>query len=103
MKYKWLTLLSITFFLFTSCQSVKDFFKIGENSKNTETETASSEQVASTVDEVLDRLPDAKTVAERLEILQEAYTLSLAEEKPDQTAYILQNLNADISSLTIAI
>ncbi len=103
MKYKWLTLLSITFFLFTSCQSVKDFLKIGENSKNTETETASSEQVASTVDEVLDRLPDAKTVAERLEILQEAYTLSLAEEKPDQTAYILQNLNADISSLTIAI
>ena len=77
MKYKWLTLLSITFFLFTSCQSVKDFLKIGENSKNTETETASSEQVASTVDEVLDRLPDAKTVAERLEILQEAYTLSL--------------------------
>ena len=36
MKYKWLTLLGITFFLFTSCQSVKDFLKIGENSKNTE-------------------------------------------------------------------
>ena len=57
MKYKWLTLLSITFFLFTSCQSVKDFFKIGENSKNKQAEVSSLEQGSLTVDDVLNRLP----------------------------------------------
>ena len=102
MKYKWLTLLGITFFLFTSCQSVKDFFKIGENSKNKQTETVSSEQSAS-VDEVLNRLPDAKSVSERLAILQEAYTVSIAGENKDQTAYIIQNLNAEFASLHITV
>lgn len=102
MKYKWLTLLGITFFLFTSCQSVKDFFKIGENSKNKQTEAVSSEQSAS-VDEVLNRLPDANTVSERLAILQEANTVSIAGENKDQTAYIIQNLNAELASLHITV
>jgi len=103
MKYKWLTLLSISFFIMTGCQSVQDWLQIGPKTQETEAEAGSSEQIASTVDEVLNRLPEAQTVAERLEILQEAYTLALTEDKPDQTAYILQNLNADVSSLSIAI
>ena len=103
MKYKWLTLLCISFFIMTGCQSVKDFLQIGPKTQETEADAGSGEQVASTADEVLNRLPEAQTVAERIEILQEAYTLALTEEKPDQTAYILQNLNADVSSLSIAI
>ncbi len=103
MKHKWLTLLSILFFLLTGCQSVKDFLQIGPKNQEAEAEADSTGQVAASVDEVLNRLPEAKTVAERLEILQEAYTLALAENNPDTTAYILQNLNADISSLSIAI
>ena len=102
MKYKWLTLLSILFFLLTGCQSVKDWLQIGPKTQEQEA-SETSEQVAASVDEVLNRLPEAKTVAERLEILQEAYTLALTEDNPDTTAYILQNLNADVSSLTIAI
>lgn len=103
MKHKWLTLLSILFFLLTGCQSVKDFLQIGPKNQEAEAEADSTGQVAASVDEVLNRLPEAKTVAERLEILQEAYTLALAENNPDTTAYILQNLNADVSSLSIAI
>ena len=102
MKYKWLTLLSILFFLLSGCQSVKDWLQIGPKTQEQEA-SETSEQVAASVDEVLNRLPEAKTVAERLEILQEAYTLALTEDNPDTTAYILQNLNADVSSLTIAI
>jgi hypothetical protein len=103
MKHKWLTLLSILFFLLTGCQSVKDFLQIGPKNQEAEAEAGSTGQVAASVDEVLNRLPEAKTVAERLEILQEAYTLALTENNPDTTAYILQNLNADVSSLSIAI
>ena len=101
MKYKWFALLSISFFLMTGCQSVKDFFKPGEKAPEADTET--SEQVASSVDDVLNRLSDAQSIAERLEILQEAYTISLTEENADQTAYIVQNLNADISALSITV
>jgi hypothetical protein len=82
---------------------VKDFLQIGPKNQEAEAEADSTGQVAASVDEVLNRLPEAKTVAERLEILQEAYTLALTENNPDTTAYILQNLNADISSLSIAI
>lgn len=103
MKHKWLTLLSILIFLLTGCQSVKDFLQIGPKNQESEADAGSTGQVAASVDEVLNRLPDAKTVAERLEILQEAYTLALTENNPDTTAYILQNLNADLSSLSIAI
>ena len=103
MKYKWLILLSILFFLMTGCQSVKDFLQIGDKSQDTEAEAGTEEQAASSVDDILNRLPDAKTVAERLEILQEAYTVALTDGTRDQTAYILQNLNADVASLTIAI
>ena len=103
MKYKWLTLLSILYFLLTGCQSVQDWLQIGPKTQEPEAGTESTEQVASSVDEVLNRLPEAQTVAERLEILQEAYTLALTENNPDTTAYILQNLNADVSALSIAI
>ena len=103
MKYKWLTLFIISFFLFTGCQSVKDFLQIGPKTQSSEAETASSEDISSSVDDVLDRLPEAKTIAERLVILQEAYNLALTGNDADQTAYIVQNLNADVASLTIAI
>ena len=103
MKYKWFTLLSILIFLLTGCQSVQDWLQIGPKTQDAEAASESSEQVASSVDEVLNRLPEAKTVAERLEILQEAYTLALTEDNPDTTAYILQNLNAEVSALSIAI
>ena len=103
MKYKWLILFSILFFLMTGCQSVKDFLQIGDKSQDTEGSAGTDEQAASSVDDILNRLPEAKTVAERLEILQEAYTVALADGTRDQIAYILQNLNADVSSLTIAI
>ncbi|MBR5672028.1 MAG: hypothetical protein IKX02_01135, partial [Spirochaetales bacterium] len=82
---------------------MQDWLQIGPKTQETEAETESTEQVASSVDEVLNRLPEAQTVAERLEILQEAYTLALTENNPDTTAYILQNLNADVSALSIAI
>ena len=104
MKYKWLTILSILFFLFTGCQSVQDFLKIGPQDKGAETEeSAASEKSGESVDDVLNRLPEAKTIAERLVILQEAYSLALTAGTPDQTAYIIQTLNADIASITIAI
>ena len=104
MKYKWLTILSISFFLLTGCQSVQDVLKIGPQKKAAETEdSTASGQSAASLDEVLNRLPEAKTIAERLVILQEAYPLAQAEESPDQVAYILQNLNSDVSSLSIAI
>lgn len=88
--------------MLTGCQSVKDFFQFGDKSQNQGQESGASE-AASSVDDILNRLPDAKTVAERLEVLQEAYTVALTEGNADQTAYIIQNINADLSSLTIAI
>lgn len=100
MKYKWISLLTICFFMLTGCQSVKDFLQIGDKPQEQESE---AQEPASSVDDVLNRLPDAKTVAERLEILQEAYAVALTEGTRDQLAYIIQNLNADVSSLTIAI
>ena len=104
MKYKWLTILSISFFLFTGCQSVKDFLQIGDSTQASENvESGQPEQASASLDEVLNRLPEAQTVAERLAILQEAYLQAQAENSPDQVAYILQNLNADISSLSVAI
>ena len=102
MKYKWISLLTICFFLLTGCQSVKDFLQIGDKPQDQEQESGALE-AASSVDEILNRLPDAKTVAERIEVLQEAYTVALTGGTPDQTAYILQNLNADVASLTVAI
>ena len=105
MKYKWLIIFCISFFLLTSCQSVQDFLQIGPKTQEqeTEAETSSAAQVDSAVDELLTRLPDAKTIAERLVILQEAYNLAQTGQNADQTAYILQNLNADVASLSIAI
>ena len=105
MKYKWLIIFCISFFLLTSCQSVQDFLQIGPKTQEqeTEAETSSAAQVDSAVDEILTRLPDAKTIAERLVILQEAYNLAQTGQNADQTAYILQNLNADVASLSIAI
>ena len=104
MKYKWLTLLCISFFLLASCQSVQDWLQIGPKTQETEKEADAPEQTSSTsVDEILSRLPEAQTMAERLAILQEAYLLAQAEQSADQIAYILQNLNADVASLSIAI
>ena len=57
MKHKWLTLLSILFFLLTGCQSVKDFLQIGPKNQEAEAEAGSTGQVAASVDEVLNRLP----------------------------------------------
>ena len=103
MKYKWLTLLIILFFLLTGCQSVQDWLQIGPKTQETEPEAASQEQSSSSLDEVLARLPEAQTMAERLAILQEAYLLAQTEQNADQIAYIIQNLNADVASLSIAI
>ena len=104
MKYKWLTLLCISFFLLASCQSVQDWLQIGPKTQETEKEADAPEQTSSSsLDEVLSRLPEAQTMAERLAILQEAYLLAQAEQSADQIAYILQNLNADVASLSIAI
>lgn len=103
MKYKWLTLLSISFFLLTGCQSVQDWLQIGPKTQESESASESPEQMASSVDEALDRLPEAKTIAERLAVLQEAYTLALAANDPDQIAYIAQNINADVSTLHITV
>lgn len=105
MRYKWLIIFCISFFLMTSCQSVQDFLQIGPKTQEqeTEAETSSAAQVDSDVDVILTRLPDAKTIAERLVILQEAYNLAQTGQNADQTAYILQNLNADVASLSIAI
>ena len=104
MKYKWLTLLCISFFLLASCQSVQDWLQIGPKTQETEKEADAPEQTSSTsLDEVLSRLPEAQTMAERLAILQEAYLLAQAEQSADQIAYILQNLNADVASLSVAI
>ena len=102
MRFKWISLLTICFFLFTGCQSVKDFLQIGEKSQDKSQGTEEA-QVASSVDEVLDRLPAANTVAQRLEVLQEAYTLALTEEDADQTAFIMQSINAEVSSLHITV
>ena len=104
MKYKWFTLLSILIFLLTGCQSVQDWLQIGPKTQETEKEADAPEQTSSSsLDEVLSRLPEAQTMAERLAILQEAYLLAQAEQSADQIAYILQNLNADVASLSIAI
>ncbi len=102
MKYKWISLLTICFLLLTGCQSVSDFFKSGDKTQE-QTSESDKAQVASSAEDVLNRLPEAKTVAEHLEILQEAYTVALTEEDADQTAFILQSLQADISSLHMSI
>ncbi len=102
MKYKWLTILSISFFLLTGCQSVQDWLQIGPKTEES-VESAPAGEASASLDELLNRLPEAKTIAERLVILQEAYPIAQAAESPDQIAYILQNLNSDVSSLSIAI
>ena len=98
MRYKWFSLLIICSLFLTGCQSVKDFFKPGDKAQ----ESGSELEQATSVDDILDMLPDAQNVAERLKILQEAYTV-LAEEDADQSAFIIQSLNTELSELHISV
>ena len=101
MKYTWIILLSISVFLFTSCQSVKDFFKIGEKSQKTE--VAADLSSATSAAELLNHLPKAATVADRLNILQEAYTMALEDQDAEQIAYIVQYINIEVSALHVSV